>query len=169
MFSCPVMSDSFATPWTAACQASLSLTISRSLSKFMFIASMMPFSHLILWHSLLLLPLIFPNIGDFISEPVGHIRWPKIWSFNCSISSSNEYSGLISLKIDWFALLAAQGTLRHILQHHHSKASLLWCSAFFTVQLSQTYGTTGKTIALTIWIFVSRVPFLLFNTCLGLS
>ena len=135
----------------------------------MFIASVMPFSHLILWHSLLLLPLIFPNIGDFISEPVGHIRWPKIWSFNCSISPSNDYSGLISLKIDWFALLAVQGTLRHLLQHHHSKASLLWCSAFFTVQLSQTYVTTGKTIALTIWIFVSRVPFLLFNTHLGLS
>ena len=133
----------------------------------MSITSVMLFSHLILWHSLLLLPLIFPNVGDFISEPVGHIRWPKNWSFNCGISPSNEYSGLISLKIDWFAFLAVQGTLRHLLQHHHSKASLLWCSAFFTGQLSQTYMTTRETIALTIWIFVSRVLSLLFNTLFG--
>ena len=132
----------------------------------MSIASVMPFSRLILWHSLLLLPLIFPNTRDFISEPVGHIRWPKNLSFNSSISPSSEYSGLISLKIDWFALLDVQGTLRHLLQHHHLKASLLWCSVFFTVQLSQPYVSTGKTIALTIWTYV-RVMSLLFNTLFG--
>ena len=134
------MSDSV-TPWTAARQA-LSLTISRSLPKFMFIASVMPSSHLILWCPLLLLPSIFPSIRNFSSESAVRIRRPKYYS----ISPSKEYSGLISLKIDWFDLLAVQGTLRSLLQHHSSKVSVLWHSAFFTVQLSQLYVTTGKTI-----------------------
>ena len=143
-------------------QASLSLTTSQSLSKFMFIASVMPSSHLILWRSLLL-PSSFPSIRDFSSEFV-LIRWPKCWSFSFSMSPSSEYSGLISLKINWFDLLAVQGTFRSLLQHHSSKASIPWCSAFFMVQLSQPYMTTGKTIALTIWTFVGRVMSLLFNT-----
>ena len=115
----------------------------------------MPYNHLILCHPLLLLPSIFPSIRVFSNESGLHIRWPKYWSF--SISPSNEYSGLISLKIDGFDLLAVQGTLRSLLQHHSSKASIFWCSTFFTVQLSQPYVTTGTTIALTIWTFVSRV------------
>ena len=170
MVAVPVQSPNcvqlFVTPWTTACQTSLSLTTSWSLPKFMFIASVMPSSHLILWRPLLLLPSIFPSISDFSNESPVHIRWPKSWSF--SFSSFSEYSELISLKIDWFDLLAVQGTLRSLLQHHNSKASVLWCSAFFMVQLSQLYMTTGKTIALTIWTFVSRVMSLLFN-CLGLS
>ena len=129
----------------------------------MSIAFVMPSSHLILW-CLLLLPSIFPSITDFSNELAVHIRWPKYWSFSFSISLSNEYSGLISLKIDWFDLLAVQGTLRSLLQHHSLKASILWCSALFTVQLSQLYMTTGKTTALTIWTFVDRVMSLLFNT-----
>ena len=142
----------FATPWTAAHQASQSLTISHSLPKFMFIASVMPSSHLILWHSPLLLPTIFPSIRDFSNEPAVRIRGPKYWSFSFSISPSNEFSGLISLKIDWFDLFAVQGTFRSLLQHQSLKASILWHSAFFTVQLSWLYVTTGKTVALTIQI-----------------
>ena len=136
-----------ATPWIAVHQASLSLTISRSLPKFMSIASVMPSSHLILWCPLLHLLPIFPSIRDFSNEPAVHIRWPKNWSFSFSISPSNEYSELISLKIYWFDLLSVQGTLRCLLQHHSSKASILWCSTFFTVHFSQLYMTTGKTKA----------------------
>ena len=142
-----------------ACQASLSLTISQSLPKFMSIASVMPSSHLILYRPLLLLPSIFPSIRDFSSESTLLIRWPKYWSF--SISPSNECLDLISLKIDWFDLLAVQGTFRSLLQHHSLKASILWCSVVFTIQLSQPYMTTGKPIALT---FVSRIMSLLFST-----
>ena len=134
----------FVTPWTAARQASLSLTISWSLPKFMFIASVMPSSHLTLWHSLLLLPSIFPSIRDFSNESSVCIRWPRYWSFSSSISPSSEYSGLISLKVDWFGLFAVQRTFRILLQHHSLKASILWHSAFFVVQLSQPYVTTGK-------------------------
>ena len=157
------------TPWTAARQASLSFTISRSLLKLMPIESVMPTNHLILCHLLLLLPSVFPSIRVFSNESALHIRWPKYWSFSFSISPSNEYSGLISFKIDWFDLLAVQGTLKSLLQHHSSKASILWHSAFFMVQLSHPYMTTGKTIALTRQTFVSRVMSLLFNICcLGL-
>ena len=154
----------FASPWTAACQASLPLTISRSLPKFMSIASVMPSSHLIFWHPLLLLPSIFPSIRDFSNYSILLNTWSKYWSFSFSISPSNEYSGLISFKIDWFDLLAVQGTLRSLLQHHSLKESILWCSAFLTVQLSQPYVTTGKTIALTIRTFVGRMMSLPFNT-----
>ena len=146
----------FATPWIAACQASLFLTIFWSLPKFMFIASMMPYTHLILWCPLLLLPSIFFIIRDFSYES-SVIRWPAYQSFSFS-----EYLGLISLKIDWFDLLD-QETFRSLLQHHSLKKSILWCSAFFKVQLSQLYVTTGKTIVLTIQTFVSRVISLLFN------
>ena len=125
----------FATPWTAAHQASLSITNSQSLLKLMSIESVMPPNHLILCHPLLLLPSIFPSIRVFSSESGLHIRWPKDWSFSFSISPSNEYSGLISFTIDWFDL-AAQGTLKSLLQHYSSKASLLWCSIFFMIQLS---------------------------------
>ena len=134
LFNHLVMSNS-AIPWTAASQASLFLTISQSLSKFMSVVSVMPSSHPILWHPLLFLPSIFPSITDFSDESVVHIRWPKYWSFSFSISPSNEYSGLISLKIDRFNLLAVQGTLKSHLQHHNSKASILKQSAFFMVQL----------------------------------
>jgi len=140
----------FATPWTATCQASLSITNSESLLKLMSIESMMPSKHLILCHPLLLLPSIFPSIRVFSNESVLCIKWLKYWSFSFSISPFNEYSGLISFKIDWFDILAVQGTLKSLLQHHSSKASILWCSAFFIVQLSHPYMTTGKTIALTI-------------------
>ena len=136
------------TPWSTACQASLSLTISWSLPKFMSIALVMPSSHLILWCPLLLLPSLFPSIRDFSSESDVVIRWPKYWSFSFSISPSNEYSGLISLKIDWLDILTVQWILRSLLQYHSSKASSLWWSTF-TVQLWQPYVTTGKTIALT--------------------
>ena len=125
----------FATPWTVACQASLSLTISQSLPKFMSTELVMPSCHLILWCPLLLLPSIFPSITDFSNESAVHIRWPKYLSFSFSISPSSKYLGLISLKIDWFGLLAVQGTLRSLLQHHSSKASILWRSTFFMVQL----------------------------------
>ena len=155
--SCPTLE----TPWTATHQDSLSLTISWSLPKFMYIASVMPFSHLILWCRLLLLPSIFPSIRDFSSELAVRIRWPKHWSF--SISPSKGYSGLISLKIDWFDL-AVQGTFRNLLQHHSLKTPILRCSAFFMVQLSQPYVTIGKTTALIMWTFVVRVTPLLFNT-----
>ena len=153
--SCPVLSDSV-TPWTAAGQASLSFIISWSLPKFMSIASVMPSSHLTLWCPLLLLPSTFPSNRDFSNESAILIRWPNYWSFNFSISPSNEYSGLISLQIDWSYLLAVQGTLRSPLQHHSSKASILQCAIFSMVQLSQLHMTTGKTIALTIQTFVSR-------------
>ena len=141
------------TPWTLVYQASLSITNSRSLLK--------PSCPVV--PSVILLPSIFPNIRVFSSESVLRIRWPKYWSFSFSISPSNEYSGLISYRMDRFDLLAVQGTLRSLLQHHSSKASILWCSAFFMVQLSHPYMTTGKTIALTRWTFVSKVMSLLFN------
>ena len=132
------------TPWTAACQASLSITISRSLFKLMSIELVMPSNHLILCHPLLLLPSIFPSIRVFSSESVLRIRRPKYWSFSFSISPSNAYSGLISFRMDWLDLLAVQGTLKSLLQHHSSKASILRCSAFFIFQLSHPYMTTGK-------------------------
>ena len=141
----------FATPQTAARQASLSITNSRSLLKLMSIESVMPCNHLILCHPLLLLPSIFPSIRVFSNESILCISWPKYWSFSFSISSSSEYPGLISFRMDWLNLLAVQGTRKSLLQHHSSKASILWCSAFFTVQLSHPYMTTGKTIALTRW------------------
>ena len=134
----------FATPWIAACQASLSITISRSSLKLICIKSVMPSSHLILCRPLFLLPPIAPSIRVFSNESTLHMRWPKYWSFSFSISPSNEYSGLISCRIDWFDLLAVQGILKRLLQHHGSKASILQCSAFFIVQLSHPYMTTGK-------------------------
>ena len=139
----------FATPWAAAHQASLSLTISQRLLKLMSIESMMPSNHFILCRPLLPLPSIFPSIRVFSHEPFLHIRWLKYWSFSFNISPSNEYSGLISFRMDWLDLLAVQGTLKSLIQHHSSKASILQCSAFFIVQLSYPYITTGKTIALT--------------------
>ena len=139
----------FATPWTAAHQASLSITNSQSLLKLMSIKSVMPSNHLIFCHPLLLPPSIFPSIRGFSNESVLHIRWPEHWSFNFSISPPNEYSGLISFRMDWLDLFAVQGTLKSLLQNHSSKASILRCSAFFIVQLSHPYMTTGKTIALT--------------------
>ena len=123
----------------------------------------MPSNHLTLCHPRLLLPSIFPSIRVFSNELVPHIRWPKYWSFSFSISPSNEYSGLISSRMDWLDLPAVQGTLKSLLQHHSSKASILWCSAFFIVQLSHPYMTTGKTIALTRWTFVGKVMSLLFK------
>ena len=123
----------------------------------------MPSSHLILCHPLLLLPSIFPSIRVFCNESTLHIRWPKYWSFSFSIVPSKEHPGLISFRMNWLDLLAVQGTLKSLLQHHSSKASILWCSAFFTVQLSHPYMTTGKTIALTRWTFVGKVMPLLFN------
>ena len=155
----------FATPWTAAGQASLSITNSWSLLRLMCIESVMPSSHLILCHPLLLLPSSFPGIRVFSSESVLRIRWPKYWSFSFSfsISPSNEYSGLISFRMDCLDLLVVQGTLKSFLQHYNSKASVLPCSAFFMVQLSHPYMTTGKTIALTRWTFIGKVMSLLFN------
>ena len=150
------------TPWTAACQASLSITNSQSLLKLMPIESVMPSNHLILCHPLPL-PSIFPSIRVFSNESTFHIRWPKYRSFSFSISPSNEYSGLISLRMDWLDLLAVQGTLKSLLQHHSSKASLLLHSAFFIVQLSHPYMTTGKTIPLTRWAFVGQGISLHFN------
>ena len=153
----------FPAPWTAACQASLSFTISQSLLKFMSIESVMLSNHLILCHPLLLLPSLFPRIRVFSNEPVLRIWWPKYWSFSFNISSSNDYSGLISFRIDWFDLLAVQATLKSLLQHHSSKASILQCSAFFTLQLSHPYMTNGKTTALTRLTSVGKVISLLFN------
>ena len=124
--------------------------------RLMFIESVMPSNHLILCHPLLLLPSIFPRIRVFSNESVLHIRWPKYWNISFNISSSNEYSGLISFRIDWLDLLAVQGTLKSLLQHHSSKAWILWCSVFFMVQLSHPYMTTGKTIAFTRWTFVAK-------------
>ena len=151
------------TPWTAACQASLSITNSRSLLKLMSIKSVMASNHLILCRPLLLLPSIFPSIRVFPKESVLCIRWPKDLSFSFSISPSNEYLGLISFRIHWFDILAVQGTLKSLLQHHSSKASILGHSAFFIVQLPHPYMTTGKTEALTTWTFVDKVMSVLFN------
>ena len=139
----------FVIQWTAAHQASLSITNSWRLLKLISIKSVMPSNYLILCHHLLLLPSIFPSIRVFSNESVLHIRWPKCWSFSFSISTSNEYSGLICFRIDWFDLLAVQGTLKSLLQHHSSKASILQHSAFFMVQPSHPYMTTGKNVALT--------------------
>ena len=152
----------FATPWTVARQASQFITNSWSLLKFMSIESVMPSNHLVLCCPLLLLPSIFPSIRVFSSESVLH-RWPKYWSFTFSFSPSNEYLGLISFRIDWLDLLAVQGTLKSLLQHHRSKASILQHSVFFMVQLSHPYTATGKTIVSTRWTFVSKVMSLLFN------
>jgi len=150
------------TPWTAACQDSLPITNSQSLHKLMFIELVTSSNHLILCRPLLL-PSIFPSIRVFSNESALRIRWPKCWSFSFSISSSNEYSGLVSFRVDWLDLLAVQGTLKSLLQYHSSKASILQCSAFFIVQLSHPYMTTGKTIALTRQTFVDKVTSLLFN------
>ena len=153
----------FATPWTTACQASLSTTNCWSLPKLMCIELVMLSIHLIFCCPLLLLPSIFPSNRVFSSESVLCIRWPKYWSFSFNINPSNEYPGLIAFRVDWLDLLAVQGTLKSLLQHHSSKASILGCSAFFTVQLSHPYMTTGKTIALTRWTFVGKVMSLLLN------
>ena len=162
-FSSVVQSWLFTTPWTAECQASLSLTNSQRLLKLMSVEEVMPSNHLILCCPLLLLPSIFPSIRVFSNESVLRIRWPKYWSFSFSISPSNEYSGLISFRMDWLDVLAVQGTLKSLLQHHSSKASILWCSAFFIVQLSHPYMTTRKTLPLTRRTFVGKVMSLLFN------
>ena len=159
----------FTTPRTAACQASLSVTNSQSLLKLRSIASVRPFNHLILCHPLLLLPSVFPSIRVFSGESVLCVRWPKYWSFSFSISPSSGYSRLISFRMDWLDLLAVQGTLKSLLQLHGSKASILQHSAFFIVQLSHPYMTTGKTTPLTRWTFVGKVMSLLFICCLGWS
>ena len=153
----------FATPWNAARQASLSIINSQSLLKLLSIESVMPSIHLILCHRLLLLPSSFPSIRIFSNESVLRIRWPKYWSYSFSISPSNEHPGLICLRMDWLDSLAVRGTLKSLLQHHSSKASILQCTAFFIFQLSHPYMTTGKTIALTRWTFVGKVMALLFN------
>ena len=150
-------------PMDCSTQASLSITNSWSLPKLMSIESVMPSNHLILCCPLLLLPLVFPSIRVFSNESALFIRWPKYWSFSFNISPSNEHSGLISFRMDWLDLLAVQGTLKSLLQHHSSKASILWHSALFIVQLSHPYMTSGKTIALTRWTFVGKVMSLLFN------
>ena len=162
LFSFSVGSDSFQPHGLQHARLSLSFTISQSLLKLMSIESVMPSSHLILYRPLLLLPTIPPSIRFFSSESVLHIRWPKYWSFSFSISPSIEYSGLI-FRMDWLDPLAVQGMLKGLLQHHSSKASILRCSAFFIVQLSHPYMTTGKTIALTRRTFVGTVMSLLFN------
>ena len=161
----------FVTPWTTARQASLSINNSRSLPKLMSIESMMPSNHLILCGPLLLLPSVFPNIRVFSNEPVLYIRWPKYWSFSFNVSPSNEYPGLISFRMDWLDLLAVLGTLKSLIQHHSSKASIFQCSAFLTVQLSHPYMTTGKTIVLTRRTFVNKVMSLFFNmlSCIGIN
>ena len=153
----------FATPWTTAYQASLSITKSQSPPKPMSIVLVNPSNHLILCCPLLLLPSIFPSIRVFSNESVLRIRWPKYWSFSFNISPSNEHPGLSSFRMDWLDLLAFQGTLNSLLQHHRSKASILRCSAFFIVQLSHPYMITGKTIALTRQNFVGKVMSLLFH------
>ena len=153
----------FVTPWTAACQASPSITNSRSPPKPMSIESVMPSNHLILCRPLLLPASIFLSIRVFSNESALHIRWPKYWSFSFSISPSNEHLGLTSFRMDWLDLLAVHRTLKSLLQHLSSKASILQCSAFFIVQLLLPYMTTGKTIALTRWTFVGKVMSLLFN------
>ena len=153
----------FAIPWIAACQASLSITNSRSLLKLMSIESVMPSSHLILCHLLLLLPPVPPSIRVFSNDSALRMRWPKYWSFSFSISPSSEHPGLIFFRMDWLDVLAVQGTLKSLLQHHSSKASIFWRSAFFTVQLSHPYMITGKTIAFTRRTFVGKEMSLLFN------
>ena len=153
----------FATPWIAARQAPLSITNSRSLLRLTSIELVMPSSHLILCHPLLLLPPIPPSIRVFSNESTLRMRWPKYWSFSFSIITSKEIPGLISFKMDWLDLLAVQGTLKSLLQHHSSKPPILRCSAFFIVQLWHPYMTTGKTIALTRRTFVGKVMSLLFN------
>ena len=153
----------FATPWTATRQASLSITKSRSPLKPMSIKLVMPSNHLILCHPLLVLPSVFPSIRVFSSDSSLHIRWPKYWSFSFNISPSTEHPGLISFRMDWLDLLAFQGTLKSLLQHHSSKASILWHSAFFIIHLSHSHMTTGETIALTRQKFVGKVMSLLFN------
>ena len=153
----------FVTPWTSACQASLSVTNSWSLLKLMSIVLVMPSNHLMLCHPLLLMPSVFPSIRVFSNQLVLHIRWPKYWSFSFSISPSSEYSELISFRMDWLDLLAVQGTLKSLFQHLSSKASILQRSAFFIIQLSHPYMTTGKTIPLTRRTFVYKVMSLLFN------
>ena len=155
LFSCSVVSDS-ATPWTAAHQASLSFTIYRSLLKLMSIELVMSSNHLILCCPLLLLPSNFPIINVFSNKLALPMRCPNYGSFSLGISASSVYSGLISFRIDWFDLVAVQGTLKSLLQHHSSKASILWCSAFFMVHLSHPYKTTGKTIALTRWALSAK-------------
>ena len=160
LLSCVIL---FETPWTAACQASLSITNSWSLLRLVSIKLVMPSNHLISCHPLPLLPSIFSSIRVFSNESVLRISWPKYWSFSFSISPSNEHSGLISFRTDWLDLLAVQGTLKSLLQHHSSKASILQHSDFFIVQLSNPHMTKEKTIALTRWTFVSKVTSLLFN------
>ena len=162
--SCPTLCMN---PWIAACQASLSITNSRSLLKLMPNESVMPSSHFILCHPLLLLPPIPPSIRVFSNESTLRIRWPKYWSFSFGISPSNEHPGLISFRMDWLDLLAVQGTLKSLLQYHCSKASILRHSAFFTIQLSHSYMTTGKTIALTRQTFIGKVMSLLLICYLG--
>ena len=152
------MSNTLRPPWTVACQASLSFSISHSLLK--LIESVMPSNHFILCCPLLLLPSVFPSISIFPNELALHTRWPKYWSFSFSISPSSEYSGLI---IEWFDLLAVQGTLKSLLQYHSSKLSIFWHSVYFMVQLSHPYAMTGKTMDLTIQTFVGKVKSLLFN------
>ena len=159
----------FETPWTTKCQASLSFTVSRSLPKLMSIELVMPSDHLVLCCPILLLPSVYPSIRVFSNESAICIRWPKYWSFRLSISPSNEYSGLIAFRIDWLDLLAVQGTLKSLLQHHSSKVSILWLSAFFMVQLSHPHMNTGKTNnywknkGLTRQTFVDKVMSLLFK------
>ena len=159
----------YATPWTKARQASLTITNSQSLLKRMSIESVMPSNHLIFCRPLFLPPSIFPSIRISSNESVLHIRWPNYWSFSFGINPSNEYSGLISFRIDWFDLLAVQGTLKSLLQNHSSKTLILQCSAFFIVQLSHQSITTGKTIALTRWTFVGKVILCFLIGCLGWS
>ena len=156
----------FVTPWMAACQASLSITNSQSLLKLMWILSVMPSNYLILCCPLLLLPSIFPIIKVFFNMSALRIRWPKNWHLSFSISTSSEYSGLVSFSIDSFDFLSVQGTLKSLLQHQSSEVSILWCTDFFMFQLSHPYLTTGKTIALTRWTFVGKVMSLLFNMLL---
>ena len=153
----------FATPWTEAHQPSLSITNSWSLLKFMSVESVMPSNHLTLCRPFLLLPSIFPSIRVFSNESALRIMWPKYWSFRFNISLSNEHPGLTSFRMDWLDFLAVQGTLKSLLQHHSSKASIVWCSAFFIVQLSHPYMTTGKTMALNRRTFIGKVMSLLFN------
>ena len=162
-FSCLVVPDSLTTPWTPAHQASLSITNCQSLPKPVSIELVMPSNHLILCRPLLLLPSIFPSIRVFSNESTLRIRWTKYLSFSVNISPPNEHPGLNSFRMDWLDLLAVQGTLKSLLQHHSSKASILRCSAFFIVQLSHLYMTTGKTIALTRQTFMDKVMSILFN------
>ena len=152
-----------------ALQASLSINNSGSLPKLMSIESVMPSNHLILCRPLLFLPSIVPSIRVFCNESALRIRWPEYWSFSLNISLSNEHSGLISFRMDWLDLLAVQGTLKSLLQHHGSKALILWCSAFFTIQHSYPYVTTGKTIAFTRWTFVGKIMSCFWICCLGWS